>query len=530
MQIKVSQKKLLSRFKDLRFTTLLVFLAFISFLNFRKYGISWEAPGLRLNGGNAAIYIADKVGLNVVPDYYRQFAPMGENGMADHGVAYDLPLVILERFFQISDSMQIYQFRTLVNSIVFIIGTFSVFQLGKRRFSSANIGLLASIFFVLSPRIFAAGFYSPSDMVFTSFFALGVNLSIKFLQDQRIATAILAGLACGYATDIRLLGIIALPIFTSAYILHMLQAKHRRVKPLLAYFLSFATSIYLFFPYLWEDPVRRFIEVFQSLSRYNWGGTNLYFGEHIPAADLPWHYIPVWILITTPILYSILFLLGSFGILRKLFVFRDFDFQKLQDYIFLGLATLPVLMVIFLNSVLYDSWRHLFFIYPFFILVGVNGWVNVLAKENRLSKKYLIKASVTVICLCQILVWMVSNNPRQYLYFNFLAGQSSLQEKWEMDYLGLSNKDVIEELLTNDKRDQLSVAIASFTPFDMSLKVVPEKFRDRIVIVPLNANPDYIVNNFRGPVPLSRENLASYKIEKRYIVDKSIYFEVWKRK
>ena len=151
-------------------------------------------------------------------------------------------------------------------------------------------------------------------------------------------------------------------------------------------------------------------------------------------------------------------------------------------------------------------------------------------KESRFSKKYLLKVLVTVVCLCQILVWMISNNPRQYLYFNFLAGNSNLQEKWEMDYLGLSNKDVIQDLLANDKRDQLSVGVASFTPFDMSLRVVPEKLRNRILIVPLDKNPDYIVNNFRGPVPLSREKLSNYILERSYVVDNSIYFEVWKRK
>ena len=148
MQFGARQKNSFGSFKELRFSILLILLAVTGFANFRKYGISWEAPGLRLNGGNAAIYVADKVGLNVVPEYYRQFAPMGENGMADHGVAYDLPLVVLERLFQISDSMQVYQFRTFINFIIFIIGAFSVYQLGKRRFSSVNIGLLASIFFV----------------------------------------------------------------------------------------------------------------------------------------------------------------------------------------------------------------------------------------------------------------------------------------------------------------------------------------------------------------------------------------------
>ena len=48
-------------------------LSLIGFLNFKKYGISWEAPGLRLNGGNALVYIADLFHLSVVPEYYRNF-------------------------------------------------------------------------------------------------------------------------------------------------------------------------------------------------------------------------------------------------------------------------------------------------------------------------------------------------------------------------------------------------------------------------------------------------------------------------
>lgn len=522
--------KILIRNKNgLKLGTLSIILVIVGLFNFRKFGISWEAPGLRLNGGSAAIYVADKFGLNVVPEYYRQFPAMGENGMADHGVAYDLPLVILERLFGISDSMQIYQFRSLINFCVYIVGTLSVYQLAKRRFTSTNIGLLAAIFFILSPRIFAAGFYSPSDMVFTSFFALGANLSIQFIKDQRIVTALFAGMVCGFATDIRLLGIIALPIFTFAYIFYNYRTRSQLIRPMLTYLISFSTSIYVFFPYLWENPFGRFLEVFKSLSRYNWGGKNLYFGEFISASDLPWHYIPVWILITTPVFYSVLFLLGFFVITRKTLASKVIGFDTLQDYIFLGLAVLPVLMVITLNSVLYDSWRHLFFVYPFFILVAIIGWVNLFSKRETRIRLYALKVLITALCLSQIFAWMILNNPRQYLYFNFLAGHSNLQEKWEMDYLGLSNKDVIENLLKEDNGRQISVGIASFTPFDMSLRVVPENLRDRMVILSLDEKPDYIVNNFRATTPVLKEKLVGYSLDRKYTIDESTFFEVWKR-
>jgi len=503
----------------------------VGLLNFRKYGISWEAPALRLNGGNALIYIADLLRLDIVPSQYRQFAPMGENGMADHGVAYDAPLVALEAIFGIQDPMSIYQFRTLINFLVFIIGTISVYLLVKRRLSSEKLALLASLFFILTPRVFAAGFYSPSDMVFTCFFALGVNLSIRFLEAPSWQRAVSAGAVCGYATDIRLLGIIIFPFICLTYIgmkLNKSIVEKISLRPLAGYLAAGAVSIYLFFPYLWEAPIRHFIEVFKSLSKYNWEGRNLYFGELIPANDLPWHYIPVWITITTPILYLVLFTIGTLLITIDFCRRRQFNFEVVQDILFLGLFFGPIFMVVVLESVLYDTWRHLFFIYPFLIVIATIGWSRIFVNGD--SKRYMlrVKIGVTSILLFQSALWMYSNNPNQNLYFNALAGEKSLEQKWEMDYLGLSNKEGLSYILSRSPNRQVTVAVVSFTAFDMSLKALPAEFLDKIVVVPLEEQPDFIVNNFR-----LRESEfmgePGYELWKEFKVDDSKYLEIWKR-
>jgi hypothetical protein len=458
-------------------------LGLVGFLNFKKYGISWEAPGLRLNGGNALIYIADLFKLNVVPTQYREFPEMGMNGMADHGVAYDAPLGALEVLLGIEDSMQIYQFRTLINFIVFMIGTLSIYFIVKRRLYSTNLAILACTFYVLSPRIFAAGFYSPADMPFTSFFVLGVNLSLRFLEKPKFRNALLAGLACGYATDIRILGIIIFPIVIFLYFIKHVSDKHKiklSIRPLLSYIATGILSIYIFYPYLWADPVKRFLEVFFSLSRYNWGGLDLYFGELIPANDLPWHYIPVWIVITTPILYVFFFGVGTFFILTKFIKTRKIDFNLVQDSLFLVLVFGPIFMVIVLNSVLYDSWRHLFFIYPFVIIVSVIGWNSIALNQKTFFYLYVIKLLVTSILVFQTATWMIFNNPNQNLYFNSIAGTTSLEKKWEMDYLGLSNKEGLKYIFSQDSNPLITIGVASFTPFDMSLKALPSKYINRI--------------------------------------------------
>ena len=501
-------------------------LSLVGIINFKNYGISWEAPGLRLNGGNAAIYIADKLHLHIIPEYYRQFPAMGHNSMADHGVAYDLPLVITERLLGFQDTLQVYQFRTFINFCVFILGTFAVYQISKRYFCSSNLALLSVIFYVLSPRIFAAGFYSPSDMIFTSFLAVSVNYGIKFIQDGRIKNAITAGIISGYATDIRLLGVIVFPIILLGFLINYRENIRFYAKSIILYISSGLIAIYLFFPYFWASPINHFVQVFKSLSKYNWGGTNLYFGQTISASKIPWHYIPVWISITTPVVYLILFLVGFLFICFSFKNFKVIDFKQTQKMVFMLLVLLPILSVILFRSVLYDSWRHLFFVYPYVIVIATIGWNSIKIKTFHHFLK--VKIFITFICLLQIGIWMYLNNPYQYLYFNQFAGSKNLQYKWEMDYLGLSNKDGMQYILDRDGRKKITIGIGSFTPFDMSTKVIPEQYRSRLSFISVKKRPDYIVNNFRSPPKTLKEDLVGYSLFKKFTIGSSSYLEIWK--
>ena len=74
----------------------------------------------------------------------------------------------------------------------------------------------------------------------------------------------------------------------------------------------------------------------------------------------------------------------------------------------------------------------------------------------------------------------------------------------------------------------MSVAVVSFTAFDMSLKALPAKYLDKVIVVPIEEKPDFIVNNFR-----LRESEflcePGYKLWQEFTVDDSKYLEIWKR-
>ena len=87
-------------------------------LSFKSYGLSWDEPGQRLNGGTSLIYVAEKFAPSLIPADKLTFPKLGEGGPVDHGVAFDAPLVVLERIMGLQDPADIYHMHHFVNFAV----------------------------------------------------------------------------------------------------------------------------------------------------------------------------------------------------------------------------------------------------------------------------------------------------------------------------------------------------------------------------------------------------------------------------
>jgi hypothetical protein len=229
-------------------------------------------------------------------------------------------------------------------------------------------------------------------------------------------------------------------------------------------------------------------------------------GESVRASSLPWFYLPVWIGITTPIIYLGLFIVGVLVIVKALLKnkYRLWsNSNELQDLIFISLFFGPIFAVIILNSIIYNGWRHLFFVYPAFILIITGGffwiwhcWQN---KIVRLGFGLLIFCALTHTAL-----WMTTNHPLQNLYFNKFAGDWN--QKYEVDYWGVANKQALEKIL-KDKPDAPLIAWPGFghqwpggwqLPFIHNLKILPEDDVLRISIPETINESEYIITSLRG--------------------------------
>jgi hypothetical protein len=179
--------------------------------------------------------------------------------------------------------------------------------------------------------------------------------------------------------NIRIAGVIffGLTIFMLVMLCSLRVITVRNCLTLTAVFgVTCALGTYGMWPWLWENPFTNFLIALKNMSQFRWDYYNLYFGEYVFAKNIPWHYAPTWIALTTPILISLCFLIGVFKLCMNVAShpwqsFKRFD--HFQDFLFLAVAGSPIFAAIVLNSTLYDGWRQLYFIYPAMILLSLGG-------------------------------------------------------------------------------------------------------------------------------------------------------------
>jgi len=212
-----------------------------------------------------------------------------------------------------------------------------------------------------------------------------------------------------------------------------------------------AFGTYAFWPLLWVDPWTNFLEAFRTLAHVPWDGTVLYLGQMVPARQLPWHYLFVWIGITTPLFYLILFGVGWIRCLWKAAANPpQWLMRETVEAALLLLLAAPIAMVLLFHSVIYDGWRHLYFAYPAMLYFSIRGVAAVASGTSRLgqfaSPVRVLLALMGALCLGQISWVMIRYHPLQNVYFNRLAGANlgEIRRRFEMDYWGLSQRRALE--------------------------------------------------------------------------------------
>ena len=265
-----------------------------------------------------------------------------------------------------------------------------------------------------------------------------------------------------------------MPILT--FVFYIFLSNKEKIKKNLIFFIIFFSTyfsiLYIIWPFLWLNPVENFLLILKESASYpvHWKFEILYLGNYLNPENLPWHYLFIWFLSTTPIIFTAIILLGIFIFLKrylnhffkitfdeKLKLWKNFD-QMITLFVFLCFF-IPVFFVITLNSTLYNGWRHLYFIYPFLIYLSIYGLINISSLLKNNFKKILF--FLLAIQIISNAYFIYKSHPVQNIYFNSLS-KPFITNNLPIDYWGLGNKKTIDFIIT--KKNQFSISNSSFTP------------------------------------------------------------------
>jgi hypothetical protein len=473
----------------------------IGLLIFDDFGLSWdEEPRRDFAKYSLRYYLTGDEGL------------LQQTGVSTGGQVFGIFLILIEKMLGISSSLRsVYFMRHLLTFLLFFTGVIFFYLIIKKSFKSWKLGLLGSLFLIMSPRIFGESFYNPKDIPFMSVFIISIFTLILFLQEKTWSAGILHGLACAFLIDIRILGVLVPLLTVIFFIFDILAKKDTGMGPVKAFtsiaiYFSVTVSFTIFFwPYLWESPIKNFLEVFSIVSRFPWPGANLYLGEYVKATELPWHYIPVWLSITTPILYLLFFIIGFVHSIKKIFKKPLEYYRKNREtIIFISWLVLPITIVILFGSVVYNGWRHMYFVYPAFLLISLRGLVLLFrfiqerpGKLFRIILSSIIVAAI-LLSLSNSARFMIKYHPYQGTYFNKLAGKDMAEVKYNFDleYWGTSYREALEYILENDERQKIKISYLN-KPGRLNARILTPDQENRLKFVDKIENSHYFLSNYR---------------------------------
>jgi hypothetical protein len=480
---------------------------------FRDYGISWDEPTQRTYGEMVYDYVT-KQDTALLADRHRHYGP-----------APQLLLHSLERGLRLEDTRSVYMMRHLVTFLVFWAGAVFFYLLARRLFGSWKLGLVGCAFLVLSPRIFAHSFYNPKDIPLMSVFIIGIYTLVSFLDRPGLGRAAVHAAVCAVLVCIRIGGIM-LPAITLAFgTWEILRdgLSGRRIRQamlsLAVYTIAVAGLTVLMWPTLWRQPLRAFIEAFREMSHFQWPGTVLYLGSQVPAQELPWHYVPVWMAISIPLAYLVLFGIGAAVGVHRIFKSSGPPVPgRRNSMVILAWLFVPPAYSILTGAVLYDGWRQLYFVHPALILLSVSGLRWLWARFRTASGW---PGRIACFCLLGMLLvnlggaahFMIASHPHQAVYFNSLAGGiRGAEGRFELDYWGLSYRAALEHILANDERDVIKVYVVSEPGRHNAMILTPDE-RRRIVFVDRPVKANYYLTTYRWQDAAGASGDEVYSIE-----------------
>ena len=536
---------------------LLIIIVLIFLLTFKNYGIGIEEHFQRKSGFYWLNYLLNFTNFDSLKNltetkiieintFTPNLFPIEE--VPYYGVLFDLPLAYIETFFNISDPINYFYLRHVSISAFFLLSGFCFYKIINLRFNNLYLALFGFLIFVFTPRIYGNAFFDNKDILFLSMFTINMYFYLKFNKTNRIKDLIIFALLCAFSTSTRIIGIL---IPFSFYILLLFKSiSEKRIKDNIKIFfiftLSFLIFLFIHWPYLWTLNISQWLNFFSPFFQAM-NPTVFFNGEFYQSKFLPMHYLPLWIILTTPAYLILIFLLGFVYQIRRFFLrfilieeskllYKDdlwrSNNEKYDLYIFLNFLSV-IILYFSTNLALLSGWRHFYFLNFFIIYYScffIFILMNLLRNKDNLKKTFIYSLIFFIILHFSDLY---KYHPFQSAYFNNLISDN-YKKKFEVDTQSISRVHAIKEIL-KDKKNTILISTASWTPLENARSLIERKHWDKLVFLGTNnkEKADYIYSNHYYEVNTNfnkkyeiPENFSLYKTLK---IDGTRIYSIYKK-
>ena len=313
----------------------------------------------------------------------------------------------------------------------------------------------------LSPRFLGHAFNNPLDVPFALgnvFTLYHMILYLKKLPRISLRSSIWIAVGIGWTNGIRIGGLLLVPylfLFAGLYLLvrkwpwkffsaHWWRFALKGLLTLVLISMAGYLLSLLTWPYALQDIINHPIQAFKVMTNIQVSIRVLYDGLIHWSDSLPWHYIPLNIMISVPVIILL-------GWVASLYTWYSKRKEKQAYFYFMLWFTVlfPVIFIIYRESNVYGGWRHLMFIYPSMIALSSIA----LSQLARMGQKRIATMVVSVVVAAGLyhpLRHTLVNHPNTYIYFNELAGGiNHTYGRFETDYYANSLKPASDYFIEN---------------------------------------------------------------------------------
>lgn len=407
----------------------------------RDFSMSGDEVSQMQIGRNIYVYLGRTFGLlRGSTDHIKLDNYSGLFGVLSTGLAYWIPWV---------DEIYLRHF------LIAITGFATIVYAGKTaRLVHGSTAQLITIWMLFcSPRFFGSSMNNSKDIPF----ALGMMMTAYFLiriirAGPVIVRQHFAGLttALFIAIGVRINGIVFCGLY-GLVVLCALAWKWRRAPGsygvrlagwlTVSGLVAFLGAI-IFLPRVWPNIPLNTLKALHNFSNYHVAITMLYNGSNIPTSEPPWHYLPVWIGITVPLVVLLFLLLSPLLLLKS---------DKRPIGLLMLMVLFPLAGTVAAHSPVYDGWRQFYFIYPPLVVLAGMAAAEVLTLHRDAWYRRAI-AGLLIINLILPVAWSVFNHPLENVYFNeLIGGVDGAFGRFETDYYGESVATATQKLLKYTK-------------------------------------------------------------------------------